>query len=48
MSKGLIKKTDKNDEDLDLLGDYSVESFAGTHAEFEVAAEHLFTSPPRP
>ena len=42
------KKSDQNDEDLDLLGDNSIESFAGSHAELEVAAEHLFTSPPRP
>ena len=42
------KKTDKNDEDADLLGDNSIESFGGSHAELEVAAESLFTSPPRP
>ena len=39
------KKTDKNDdEDADLLGDNSIESFGGSHAELEVAAERLFTS----
>ena len=42
------KKADKDDEDLDLLGDNSVESFTGTQAELEITAKHLFTSPPRP
>ena len=42
------KKSDKNDEDADLLGDNSVDSLLGSQAELEVAAEHLFTSPPRP
>ena len=41
------KKADKNDEDLDPLGDNSVESFAGSQAELQVAAERLFTSLPR-
>ena len=42
------EKHDKNDEDAELLGDNSVESFGGSQAELEVAAERLFTSPPRP
>ena len=41
------RKTDKNDdEDAELLGDNSIESFGGSPAELEVAAERLFTSPP--
>ena len=31
-----------------MLGDNSIESFEGSHAELEVAAERHFTSPPRP
>ena len=42
------KKADKNDQELDLLGDNSVESFAGSQADLKSAADHLFTSPPRP
>ena len=42
------KTSDKNDQDLDLLGDNSVESFAGSQADLESAADHLFTSPPCP
>ena len=43
------KKSDKNDDlDAELLGDNSIDSFGGSHAELEVAAERLFTSPPRP
>ena len=42
------KKADKNDQELDLLGDNSVESFVGSQADLESAADHLFTSPPRP
>ena len=42
------KKSDKNDQELDLLGDISVESFAGSQADLESAADHLFTSPPHP
>ena len=30
------------------MGDNSVESFAGSQADLESAADHLFTSPPRP
>ena len=49
--KGTLKraKSDKNDNiDAELLGDYSIDSFEGSHAELEVAAERLFTSPLRP
>ena len=42
------KKSNKNEQELDLLGDNSVESFAGSHADLQSAADHLFTSPPRP
>ena len=45
------KKSDKNkaeDIDSELLGDNSSESYGGLHAELEVAANHLFTSLPRP
>ena len=38
----------KNDDELDLLGDQEVESFSGSHADLKSAADHLFTSPPRP
>ena len=38
------KKADKNDQELDLLGDNSVESFAGPQADLESAADHLFIS----
>ena len=34
-------------DDLDLLGD-DEESFTGSQADFEGAAENLFSSPPRP
>ena len=33
---------------LELLGDQEVESFSGSHADLESAADHLFTYPPRP
>ena len=39
--------TSKDDE-LDLLGDKDMESFAESHADLEGAAETLFASPPRP
>ena len=45
------KKSDKNkaeDIDSELLGDNSSESYGGLQAELEVAANRLFTSPPRP
>ena len=42
------KKSDKSDDiDTELLGDNSIDSFGGSHAELEVAAKRLFTSPPR-
>ena len=37
----------RKDDELDLLGD-DVESFTGTNADLESAADNLFTSPPRP
>ena len=41
------KKSDKSvDLDADFWGDNSIESFGGSQAELEVAAECLFTSPP--
>ena len=50
--KHYSKKSDKKDkaENLgsELLGDNSMEVFGGSQAELEVAADHLFTSPPRP
>ena len=42
------KKSDKKDQELDLLGNNSVESFAGSQADLESAADYLFTSLPRP
>ena len=43
------KVTDTSkDDDLDLLGDEDVESFSGSHADLEGAADNLFASPPRP
>ena len=42
-------KTDKNDDlGAELLGNNSIEPLGGSHAELEVADEHLFTSPPQP
>ena len=49
--KRYSKKFDKNkaeDIDSELLGDNSSESYGGLHAALEVAANRLFTSPPRP
>ena len=50
--KRYVKKqksdTSKNDDKLELLGDQEVESFSGSHADLESAADHLFTSSPRP
>ena len=41
------KATDTSkDDDLDLLGDEDVESFSGSHADLEDAADNLFVSPP--
>ena len=43
-------KPDQNTskDDLDLLGDEEDESFTGTQADLEGAADTLFSSPPRP
>ena len=49
--KRYSKKSDENkaeDIDSELLGDNSSESYEGSQAELEVAANHLFTSPPHP
>ena len=50
--KRYVKKqksdTSKNDDELELLGNQEVESFSGSHADLESAADHLFTSPARP
>ena len=43
------KATDTSkDDDLDLLGDEDMESFSGSHADLEGAADNLFASPPHP
>ena len=34
----------KDNDKLELLGDQEVESFSGSHADLESAADHLFTS----
>ena len=49
--KRYTKKSDKNEaEDVnsELLGDNSSETYGGSQAELEVAANRLFTSPPHP
>ena len=50
--KRYSKKSDKKDKAEDtgseLLGDNSIESFGGSQAELEMAADRLFTSPPHP
>ena len=50
--KRYSKKSDKKDKAEDtgseLLGDNSIESFGGSQAELEMAADRLFTSPPCP
>ena len=46
--KSYVKKPDKYDQVLYLLGDNSVESFAGSQADLKSATDHLFTSLPRP
>ena len=49
--KRYTKKSDKNkaeDIDSELFGDNSSESYGGSQADLEVAANRLFTSPPRP
>ena len=42
------KKDKAEDAGSELLGDNSVDSFGGSQAELELAADRLFTSPPRP
>ena len=42
------KADTSRDNDLDLLGDEDVDSFTGSQADLECAAEQLFASPPRP
>ena len=42
------KRDTTKDDELDLLGDEDVESFTGSQADFESAADNLFTSPPHP
>ena len=42
------KPDTSKDDELDLLGDKDVESFTGSQADLEGAAENLFASPPRP
>ena len=42
------KRDTNKDDELNLLGDEDVESFTGSHADLESAADNLFTSPPRP
>ena len=51
--KRYVKKQKKDttssiDDKLDLLGDEDVDSFTGSHADLESAADNLFTSPPHP
>ena len=49
--KRYIKKQKRDttkDDELDLLGDEDVESFTGSRADLESAADNLFTSPPCP
>ena len=48
--KRYVKKQKQHtkDDELDLLGDEDVDSFSGTHADFESAADNLFASPPHP
>ena len=40
--------TSSKDHELDLLSDEDVDSFTGSHADLESAADNLFTSPPHP
>ena len=47
-SKKSDKKEKAEDTGSELLGDNSIESFGGSQAELEMAADCLFTSPPRP
>ena len=49
--KGYVRKQKvgtSKDNELDLLGDEDVESFTGSQADLEGAADNLFASPPRP
>ena len=45
---GNRKQTLLKDSELDLLGDKEVESFTGSQADLEGAADCLFASPPHP
>ena len=40
--------TSSKDDELDLLGDGDGDSFTGSNADLESAADNLFTSPPCP
>ena len=42
------KRDTNKDDELNLLGDEDFESFTGSHADLESAADNLFTSPPCP
>ena len=42
------KEHTSKDDELDLLGDKDVESFTGSQADPEGAADNLFAYPPRP
>ena len=42
------KRDTTKDDELDLLGDEEIESFTGSQADLESAADNLFTSPPHP
>ena len=41
-------ETSTKDDELDLLGEGDGDSFTGSNADLESAADNLFTSPPRP
>ena len=41
-------ETSSKDDELDLLGEGDGDSFTGSNADLESAADNLFTSPPRP
>ena len=47
IKKQKMDTASSKDDELDLLGD-DVDSFTGSHADLESAADNLFTSPPRP
>ena len=42
------KATTSSKDELDLLGEGDGDSFTGSNADLECAADSLFTSPPRP